>query len=501
MRIPARAHGRPPHLAARAARRRLAGALLAVVLTMGVGGACAASPPVDGRLVAEWLAQLYGVIRAERLAPPVASRLAAYATVALYAGMAAVDTTLAPVRALLPRAPALPAASPAAAPLDAVLVAVMAERTVLEALLAEGLPTTRAAVGRLADSLVAARRAQGVRGARAEEALALGRQVGAAVAAWAATDGFATSRGRPYRPPAGEARWVNDAPVSDYATHNLSAVSELVRPDNPANRLRGDNTDDRGLILSRPKDAAGGTLPPANMAGATEPYWHTLRPFVLAAWDACPLPPPPVYGTTPNAPLNAQARAVWEAARRRTAAQETVAYYWADNAGETGTPAGHWLAIVAQLIRDQRLAAPASARLALATAVAQADAFIAAWGYKYTFTLLRPRTYIRRVLDPAWEPLIPTPPFPEYPAGHSTQSAAAAAVLTAELGAIPFEDRTGVAIGHAPRRFASFQAAADEAGRSRVLAGVHFPAGDEAGRQLGRCVGEAVVARLQGGAP
>jgi membrane-associated phospholipid phosphatase len=429
----------------------------------------------------------------------VASRLSAYAAVALYAGVAAGDPSLPPLATVLPRGPVLPAGAvlPGGADRpDGTLVAVMAERTLLDALLAEGLPTTRAAVARLADSLVAARQAQGVPPAAAAAALALGRGIGEAVAAWAASDGFAQSRGRAYQPPVGEARWVNDAPVTEYATHSLSAVSELVRPDNPANRLRGDNRDDRGLVLNRPKDAPGGTLPPVNMAGATEPYWRAQRPFVLAAWDACPIAPPPAYGTTPGTPLYAEARAVWEAARQRTPARDSVAYYWADNAGETGTPVGHWMAIVAQLIRDRGLPASVAARVALATALAQADAFIAAWGYKYQFSLIRPRTYLRRVLDPSWEPLIPTPPFPEYPAGHSTQSAAAAAALTGVLGALPFEDRTSVAIGHAPRRFASFQAAADEAGWSRVLAGVHFPAGDLAGRQLGRCVGEAVMARF-----
>ena len=471
---------------------------LCLPLCLLVAG-CARTPATDGRVVAEWMAQLYGTIRAERLSPPVASRLSAYAAVALYAGVAAGDPSLPPLATVLPRGPVLPAG---AAPQggadrpDGTLVAVMAERTLLDALLAEGLPTTRAAVARLADSLVAARQAQGVPAPAAAAALALGRGIGEAVAAWAASDGFAQSRGRAYQPPVGEARWVNDAPVTEYATHSLSAVSELVRPDNPANRLRGDNRDDRGLVLNRPKDAPGGTLPPVNMAGATEPYWRAQRPFVLAAWDACPIAPPPAYGTTPGTPLYAEARAVWEAARQRTPARDSVAYYWADNAGETGTPVGHWMAIVAQLIRDRRQPAPVAARVALATALAQADAFIAAWGYKYQFSLIRPRTYLRRVLDPSWEPLIPTPPFPEYPAGHSTQSAAAAAALTGVLGALPFEDRTSVAIGHAPRRFASFQAAADEAGWSRVLAGVHFPAGDLAGRQLGRCVGEAVMARF-----
>ena len=72
--------------------------------------------------------------------------------------------------------------------------------------------------------------------------------------------------------------------------------------------------------------------------------------------------------------------------------------------------------------------------------------------------------YIRRVIDPKWEPLIPTPPFPEYPSAHSTQSAAAAVTLTAFVGAAAFDDSTSISIGHAVRRFDAPRAAADEAG-------------------------------------
>ncbi len=48
----------------------------------------------------------------------------------------------------------------------------------------------------------------------------------------------------------------------------------------------------------------------------------------------------------------------------------------------------------------------------------------------------------------------------------------------------------------AVRRFASFDAAADEAGLSRVLGGIHFPYGNLGGRALGRCVGARVAERL-----
>ncbi len=59
-----------------------------------------------------------------------------------------------------------------------------------------------------------------------------------------------------------------------------------------------------------------------------------------------------------------------------------------------------------------------------------ADSFIGCWHSKFEYDLLRPVTYIRRVIDPAFEPLLITPPFPEYPSGHSTQSGAAAQILT-----------------------------------------------------------------------
>jgi membrane-associated phospholipid phosphatase len=127
--------------------------------------------------------------------------------------------------------------------------------------------------------------------------------------------------------------------------------------------------------------------------------------------------------------------------------------------------------------------------------VALADAFVACWHAKFEYDLLRPVTYIRKQIDAKWEPLLNTPPFPEYPSGHSTQSGAAATVLTAIFGdARGFTDGTGSADGLAPRRFASFWDAAEEAGISRLYAGIHFRAAIERGLEQGRCVGARAVA-------
>ncbi len=470
-------------------------ALAALLVAVSAAG-CADKTQADPAMVAAWVRALYGVVRVERLSPPVASRLTAYASTALYAGLASVDSDLPALTGTLNGIPMLQrAANPTR--YDASVVAAVAEQLVLDSLLREALPTTHAAIARLTDSLKADRVLRGVTDETRARSDSLGRQIGLAIVAWSRTDGFDGTRGRPYLPPAGDSLWFNDTPASNFATQNMSAVSEYVALDNPANLQRSGNVSDRGLILSRPKSAATKTLPAVNMSGATEPYWRELRPFALRTWDACPLPLPPQYGADSSAALYANARTVYETKRNLTPAQRTIALYWADNAGETGTPVGHWLSIAAQMISERHLSADDGARLVLATAVAQADAFIAAWGYKYQFNVIRPRSYIRRMIDSTWEPQIPTPPFPEHPAGHSTQSSAAAAVLTAMLGDMPFADSTSVSLGHAVRPFSSFRAASEEAGQSRIYGGIHYPSGNAAGLVLGRCIGDTVRARLQ----
>ncbi len=461
--------------------------------------ACAPPAEPDPRLVSQWVRSWYGTIRVERLSPPVASRLMAYASTALYAGVASTRPDLPALDGALNGIPSLPRAG-RARDHDATVVAVEAERTVLDSLLIEALPTTRGALTRLADSLVNDRATAGVSERVRESSRLLGREIGLAIVAWSRTDGFDGTRGRSYPAPDGPGLWFNDSPANVYATQNLSATSEMITLDNPANQLRAGNASDRGLILSRPKSATSRTLPAVNMSGASEPYWGEVRPFVLPSRDACAIPEPPTYSVDTSSPFYQGARTVAATRAALTEEQRLTAFFWADNAGESGTPVGHWLSIAAQLIRANDLDAATAARMVLATAVSQADAFIASWGYKYQFNLLRPRTYIRRVIDRSWEPLIPTPPFPEYPSGHSTQSAAAAVAIGAFVGDVAFEDSTSVSLGHAVRRFPTLTAAAHEAGRSRIYGGIHFEFGDRAGRSLGECIGGKVAERLAMGA-
>jgi hypothetical protein len=454
-------------------------------------------PPADPQFVAEWMRNYYGLIRAERISPPVASRVLAYAAVALYEGLAAASPGLRSLAGQLNGLDSLPIPVPGQR-YDPVLTALAAERTVLDTLFAEGLPGTLAALAQLSDSLAAVRIQQGIPQAVQARSEDLGKQIGLAILAWAAQDGFDTTRTKPYQPPSGQPHlWVNDSRVEEYTPQNLSAAQEFVALDNPAATLRGGAASERALALTRPKPEDTRTLKAVNPTGATEPWWGTLRPFVLRAPNECPMPEPPPFSTSPRSEFYREARAVYDVSRTLTEEHRQTVLYWADNPGQTGTPVGHWLAIGSQLVAQLDLSAEQAAEMFVLMTLAQADAFIAIWYEKYRLNLLRPVTYIRRYIDPNWTPVIITPPFPEYPSGHSGQSAAAAVVLTDLLGPVAFEDSTNLAIGHPVRRYESFQQAADEAALSRLYGGLHYPMGNESGRVLGRCIGRTVLERLR----
>ena len=351
---------------------------LLIVLPLIFSSACTRAPDTDPRMVSEWMHTLYGVVRSERIGPPVASRLLAYLSIALYEGMAAATPALPTLAGAANGITNLPSAEPGVQ-YDATLVAVEAERAALDSFMVAALPSTRATLGGLADSLIAARTELGLDPAVVERSLALGRQIGNAVVAASRTDGFAETRGRPYAPPSGPGLWYNDAPGALYSAQSVSGVTDFVGLDNPANTMRAGAASDRGLVLDRPKDG-NSSLPALNIAGVTEPFWREVRPFFLRTWNECTIADPPAYSTDTASAMYRDAREVYDVKAALTPEEHTIALYWADNPGETGTPAGHWISIASQMISERQLSAAEAARLFAATATAQSDAFVAGVG-------------------------------------------------------------------------------------------------------------------------
>ena len=225
------------------------------------------------------------------------------------------------------------------------------------------------------------------------------------------------------------------------------------------------------------------------------PDWGRNRPFAMPAGTSCPLPPPPEYSEDPGSEFYRQAREVYDISHALTDAHKAIARFWSDDPMLSPTPPGHWVALVLSVIEIEALDGPQTADALMRVGVAVADGFIGCWAAKYDHDLIRPVSYIKAVIDPKWEPLLITPPFPEYPSGHSSQSGAAVAVLTAIFGAdYGFVDPTHEADGIAARQYANFGQAAAEAAQSRLYGGIHFRAAVERGLEQGACIGAYSVA-------
>jgi len=472
--------------------------LIVFVAFMAGGSACArATAPADPQLASQWLRTSLAFVRSERLGPPVAARISAYGAVALYEGYAADRRSS--LRTLAGQLNALTALPPVpdGDPLDGAIVAAEAERVVLDSLFRDGLPSTRRTIDSLAAAQVIARETAGVRGADRARSLEHGRALGKAILAWAAADSFFATRGRAWVPPDARGAWRNTANIAQFVPQTLSGQSDLVQLANPNVHEDVERATTKGTFTNRPKAEGSTTLPSFNPTKATEPYWGQLRTFVLADGDECAPPPPPAYSEVRRSSFHDMAKQFHDTVRALTAEQKQIALFWADNPVATGTPGFHWISVVNQMVSRRALSAEDAVELYALTSLAIADAFIGCWREKYRSNVVRPVDYVQRIFDPAFQSVIPTPPFPEYPSGHSVQSGAAVEILNELIGdPISYVDSSQTDIGQPPRRFASFSAARREVAMSRVYAGVHYFPAVVDGLTQGECIGRKVVHAL-----
>jgi len=225
------------------------------------------------------------------------------------------------------------------------------------------------------------------------------------------------------------------------------------------------------------------------------PHWGDMRTFATPSGAACATPGNPQYSTDPASQFYKEAFEVYETSKVITPEQVAIARFWSDDPMLSMTPPGHWVSIALQVAQRANLSLDENVDLLARMGIAMSDAFVGCWHEKYRYNLVRPITYIKQVIDPKWEPVLNTPPFPEYPSGHSTVSGAMGVVLTAFFGKDhAFEDNTGSPDGRNPRNFAGFDAAADEAGISRLYGGIHFRSAIDDGLAQGRCIGGYAVA-------
>ncbi len=209
-------------------------------------------------------------------------------------------------------------------------------------------------------------------------------------------------------------------------------------------------------------DAQGATS--ISTSNQVEPNAGNWRTWVISSGRDYRVPPPPDPAATWS-----ELRSLADLISQNNQQVRQQIAFW-----DAGAPAYRWI----DLINSRLLAGtPTSAyphRVYTYVALAMYDATIAAWESKYFYNRRRPSE---------WDHNLPTavavPRSPSYPSEHSAAAQAAAAVLAHFL----------------PAEAASFNAMAEEAGWSRVLAGVQFPSDHYAGKSLGQSVAEQVIAQ------
>ncbi len=239
--------------------------------------------------------------------------------------------------------------------------------------------------------------------------------------------------------------------------------------------------------------------PPAN-AAANLPGWGNNRTIVSGSNHGAMPPAPVPFSKEPGSPFYVMVKKVYDVTATITEQQKAIALFWDDAPnGKYLSVLGHWFSVLKQVLDREKTPLIKGAEAYLRLGIAMNDATISCWQGKYEYHVVRPITYIRAYMgEPNWNTLISTPPHPEYSSAHSTISASASYALESSFGKnYAFTDHSYDVIGMSPRSFTSFDAAAKEAGLSRLYAGIHYEPSIEAGYQQGRKVGANVVDKLK----
>lgn len=233
-----------------------------------------------------------------------------------------------------------------------------------------------------------------------------------------------------------------------------------------------------------------------------QPYWGTNRVFVKAN-ASLPMPKPLPFSTDSRSATFAQYLDVYAKSKNLTQIEKEIAVWWADNPGDTFTPGGHSYNLANIAIKRSKVNLDKAVETFARTGLAIADAFVLCWKCKYTYNNLRPYTYVRLAIDPAWTPFWPAPPFPGFPSGHATQSSSAATVLTDLYGdGFAFVDDSHFGrpkdtqrnVEFKARPFRSFADAAQESADSRFYGNIHTRQDNETGLAEGKKIGANINA-------
>ncbi len=269
-----------------------------------------------------------------------------------------------------------------------------------------------------------------------------------------------------------------------------------------------------GIIALRTND--GSNIPedyrPATTAGVYVPTMipiestsSKIKPFAMtSASQFRAAPPPALTSETWTRDLNEIRDIGSNTSAKRSAEQTTIARFWFFTGPRT------YNTIVRQIASNRKMDLVDCARLYALTSIAGADAFIAVFEAKYAYNFWRPVTAIRNAdltsnpatpREASWQPLGVTPMHPEYPCAHCITASAVATVLQHvvgdEVGEIALTSPTAAGV---TRKWTRLQDYSDEVSSARIYAGFHYRFSTEAGKDMGKKIGDLAVTTLMLGA-
>jgi membrane-associated phospholipid phosphatase len=206
-----------------------------------------------------------------------------------------------------------------------------------------------------------------------------------------------------------------------------------------------------------------GAIAASQAAEQIEPKAGSWKTWVIASGGDFRVPQPN------DAAAIAEIAELKALAGQRDAAAKDLIAYW-----DVGPPSYRWQEIALDETMRNNLPWPYAIRDFALLHAAVYDAMVAAWDSKYAYNRKRPSE-----VDATLITALPNPRSPSYPAEHAVAAGAASAVLSYLF----------------PDRAAYFAGKAEEAGRSRLLAGVQYRSDVTAGLDLGRKVAALVIER------
>ncbi|MEX2971620.1 vanadium-dependent haloperoxidase [Streptomyces sp. C184] len=139
-----------------------------------------------------------------------------------------------------------------------------------------------------------------------------------------------------------------------------------------------------------------------------------------------------------------------------------------------------------------------TARMIAAANASATDAVVTAWNTKLHYGFWRPLTAIQLAdtdgnpatdPDPQWQPLLITPPHPDYISGHATVAGAVTRTLTGILGTAHLDLNVPSEATGTTRHYDDGVRFNEDMINARVWAGIHFRTADVTGCRAGNRIG------------